>query len=60
MSVAFVIPAEAGIQGFRSPTMEALDSRLRGNDGRCIARLAQVRDFRELTTLNFLESLDDA
>jgi hypothetical protein len=30
-----VIPAQAGIQGFRLPgTREALDSRLRGNDGR--------------------------
>jgi hypothetical protein len=30
-----VIPAQAGIQGFRLPvTGEALDSRLRGNDGR--------------------------
>ena len=30
---AFVIPAEAGIQGFHAFKTEALDSRLRGNDG---------------------------
>jgi len=28
-----VIPAEAGIQGDLQPAVEALDSRLRGNDG---------------------------
>jgi len=28
-----VIPAEAGIQGVLQPAIEALDSRLRGNDG---------------------------
>jgi len=28
-----VIPAKAGIQGFRTFPLNALDSRLRGNDG---------------------------
>jgi hypothetical protein len=35
-SLCFVIPAEAGIQGVRSrglPKAEALDPRLRGDDG---------------------------
>jgi len=32
MKLGHVIPAEAGIQGVQRPILEALDSRLRGND----------------------------